>query len=223
MTVTDLIKILYRKIKQNKAQYDLDRRAAKLSAFSSNNLDKYEYLTGKDLDLKTSTIEQARFEYSPLGKIFNKGLNEEDKKKGVLKRQKNIEDKIEKQLKAIENQKEVQTKFISKNKINPPLLKSIYSQEVKDGRIDNNETKKIFKILEDMEGSKIDYSKLVYRSGDNGYFDFTRFGPLSSFYLKLINATIGINVAKLNMKDFKNEIDRLKRTEAKKTVIQNKQ
>ena len=223
MTVTDLIKILYRKIKQNKAQYDLDRKAAKLSAFSSNNLDKYEYLTGKDLDLKTSTIEQARFEYSPLGKIFNKGLNEEDKKKGVLKRQKNIEDKIEKQLKAIENQKEVQTKFISKNKINPPLLKSIYSQEVKDGRIDNNETKKIFKILEDMEGSKFDYSKLVYRSGDNGYFDFTRFGPLSSFYLKLINATIGINVAKLNMKDFKNEIDRLKRTETKKTVIQNKQ
>ena len=223
MTVTDLIKILYRKIKQNKAQYDLERKAAKLSAFSSINLDKYEYLTGKDLDLKTSTIEQARFEYSPLGKIFNKGLNEEDKKKGVLKRQKNIKDKIEKQLKAIENQKEVQTKFISKNKINPPLLKSIYSQEVKDGRIDNNETKKIFKILEDMEGSKIDYSKLVYRSGDNGYFDFTRFGPLSSFYLKLINATIGINVAKLNMKDFKNEIDRLKRTEAKKTVIQNKQ
>ena len=81
MTVTDLIKILYRKIKQNKAQYDLDRKAAKLSAFSSNNLDKYEYLTDKDLDLKTSTIEQARFEYSPLGKIFNKGLNEEDKKK----------------------------------------------------------------------------------------------------------------------------------------------
>ena len=138
-------------------------------------------------------------------------------------RQKNIEDKIEKQLKAIENQKEVQIKLISKNKINPPLLKSIYSQEVKDGRIDNNETKKIFKILEYMEGSKIDYSKLVYRSGDNEYFDFTRFGPLSSFYLKLINATIGINVAKLNMKDFKNETDRLKRTEAKKTVILNKQ
>ena len=42
----------------------------------------------------------------------------------------------------------------------PPLLKSIYSQEVKDGRIDNNEIKKIFKTLEDMEGNKIDYSKI---------------------------------------------------------------
>ena len=40
---------------------------------------------------------------------------------------------------------------------------------MKDGRIDNNEAKKIFKILGDMEGSKIDYSKLVYRSGDNEY------------------------------------------------------
>ena len=44
-----------------------------------------------------------------------------------------------------------------------------------------------------MEGRKINYSKLVYMSGDNEYFDLTRFGPLSSFYLKLVNANIGIN------------------------------
>ena len=93
MTVTDQIKILDRKIKQNEAQYDLDREAAKISAISSNNLDKYEYLTGEDLDLKSSTVEQAKFEYSPLGKIFNKGLSEEDRKEGLLKRLENIEDK----------------------------------------------------------------------------------------------------------------------------------
>ena len=146
-----------------------------------------------------------------MGKIFNKGLTEEDKKEGVLETQKRIEDEIEKQLKVIEDQKEVQAKISSKNKIKPPLLKSIYSQEVKDGRIDNNEAKRIFKTLEYMEGSKIDYCKLVYRSGDNEYFDFTRFGPLSNFYLKLINANIGINVAKLNMKEFKKEINRLEK------------
>ena len=78
--------------------------------------------------------------------------------------------------------------------------------------------KKMFKTFEDMEGSKIDYSKLMYRSGNNKYFDFARFGLLSSFYLKLINENIGINVAKLNMKEFKNEIDRLKRKKAKKTT-----
>ena len=50
MTITDQIKILNKKILRNEAQYDLDRKAAKISASSSNNLDKYEYLTGEDLD-----------------------------------------------------------------------------------------------------------------------------------------------------------------------------
>ena len=93
MTVTDQIKILDRKIKQNKSQYDLDREAAKISALSSNNLDKYELLTGEDLVLKPSTIEPEIFEYSSLSKVFNKGLSEEEKKEGLLKRLKNIEDK----------------------------------------------------------------------------------------------------------------------------------
>ena len=64
---------------QNEAQYDLDRKAAKISALSSNNLDKYEYLTGEDLDLKPSSIEQTKYEYSLLRKIFNKGLDKDDK------------------------------------------------------------------------------------------------------------------------------------------------
>ena len=81
MTVTDQIKILNRKIKQNESQYDLDRKAAKISALSSNNLDKHELVTGEDLNLKPSTAEQAKFEYSLLGKIFNKGLNKDEDKK----------------------------------------------------------------------------------------------------------------------------------------------
>ena len=72
MTITDQIKFLNSKIKQNEAQYDLDRKEAKISGLSSNNLDKYEYSTGQDLGLKPSTVEQAKFKYSPLGKIFNK-------------------------------------------------------------------------------------------------------------------------------------------------------
>ena len=64
MTVTDQIKVLDRKIKQNEAQYDLDREAAKISALPSDNLDKYEYLTGEDLGLKPSIFKQAKFEYS---------------------------------------------------------------------------------------------------------------------------------------------------------------
>ena len=49
MTITDQIKILNKQILQNEAQCDLDRKAAKISALFSNNLDKYEYLTSEDL------------------------------------------------------------------------------------------------------------------------------------------------------------------------------
>ena len=100
MTVTDQIKILDRKIMQNEAQYDLDRKAAKISALSSNKLDKYEYLSGEDINLKPSTVEQAKFEYSQLGNIFNKGLDKEEEKEGILKRLESIKDKNEELLNA---------------------------------------------------------------------------------------------------------------------------
>ena len=76
MTVTDQIKIIDNKIKTNQAQYDLDRLGAKISAYSSGDLRKYEYLTGEDLGYKPSVIEQAKFDYSPLSmslsKVFKK-------------------------------------------------------------------------------------------------------------------------------------------------------
>ena len=59
---------------------------------------KYEYLTGKDFAYRPSVFEQAKFDYCPLGKILNKGLEEEDKKEGLLKRLRNTEDKNEEQL-----------------------------------------------------------------------------------------------------------------------------
>ena len=62
---------------QNEAQYGLDRKAAKISALSSNNLDKYEYLTDEDLGLKPNTIEQARFDNSPFN--YLKSLSQEAK------------------------------------------------------------------------------------------------------------------------------------------------
>ena len=109
MTVTDQIKILYRKIMQNEAQYDLDRKAAKISALFSNYLYEYECLTGEDLGLKPNTVEQAKFEYSPLGKVFTKGLDDkDDKKDGLFKRLKNIEDKSGERLKVLMDQSEKQ-------------------------------------------------------------------------------------------------------------------
>ena len=81
MTITDQIKILNRGIMKNETQYVIDRKAAKISALSSNNLDKYEYLAGEDLGLKTNTIESAKFDYYPLGKVFTRGLKKKKTKK----------------------------------------------------------------------------------------------------------------------------------------------
>ena len=78
---------------QNEAQYEL-LKAAKISAFSSNNLGKYEYLTDEDLGLKASTVEQAEFEHSTLGKILNKGLSKDNKKKYFLRGQKILKIKM---------------------------------------------------------------------------------------------------------------------------------
>ena len=89
MTVTDLIKIIDKKIKANQTQYDLDWLAANISALSSGELRKYEYLTVEDLGYRPSVLEQTKSDYSPLGKVFNKGLDKDDHKEGLLKRLKN--------------------------------------------------------------------------------------------------------------------------------------
>ena len=98
MTLKDQLKILDRKIKQNRADYDSYRQNAEISALSSGDLDKYEYLTGKDLQYKTDPVQKAKFEYSPLGQVFNKGLDSSEKQDWLLKRLTNIEDKADSQL-----------------------------------------------------------------------------------------------------------------------------
>ena len=103
MTRKEQVKILDDKIKANNAQYDLDRMNAEISAYSSGNLPKYEYLTKKDLKYKPDAFEQAKFEYSPLGKVFTDGLDKSDKNEGLLKRLKNIEDRNNNQLLPIKN------------------------------------------------------------------------------------------------------------------------
>ena len=85
MTRKDQIKILDDKIEANNSQYNLDRMNAEISAYSSGDLPKYEYLTKKDLKYKPDAFEQAKFEYSPLGKVFNDGLDKSDRNEGLLK------------------------------------------------------------------------------------------------------------------------------------------
>ena len=90
MTPKEQNKILDDKIEANNAQYNLDGTNAEISAYSSGNLPKYKHLTNKDLGYKPDAFEQAKFEYSPLGKVFTDGLDKSDRNEGLLKRLKNI-------------------------------------------------------------------------------------------------------------------------------------
>ena len=94
MTLKEQVKILDDKIKANERQYDLDRINAEISTYSSGDLPKYEYLTKKDLGYKPDAFEQAKSEYSPLGKVFTDGLDKSDKQVGIFQRLKNIEDNL---------------------------------------------------------------------------------------------------------------------------------
>ena len=81
-------------------------------------------MTGEDLGLKQSTVEQPKFEYSPLGRIFNKGLSEEDRKEGLLKKPENVKDKNEEPLNAVSTNNKA-----SKNKINIKSKILIYASK----------------------------------------------------------------------------------------------
>ena len=60
-------------------------------------------MTKKDLKYKPDAFEQAKLEYSPLGKVFTDGLDKSDRNEGLLKRLKNVEDRNNNQLLAIKN------------------------------------------------------------------------------------------------------------------------
>ena len=63
MTLTDQIKILSDKVKANQAQYVLDREAANISVLLSDELKKYKFLIGEDMEYKPEGVEKAKFEY----------------------------------------------------------------------------------------------------------------------------------------------------------------
>ena len=126
-----------------------------------------------------------------LGKFFNKGLEEGDKKEGILKRLKNIDGRNDEQLKAITVQGEKQLKAITdQSRTGITLLKSIYTNEVKKNHLHNEEAVKIFKKLKNIEANDVDYKNLNYRSGYHILFKFSEYGSLVSLYLVLVNGYI---------------------------------
>ena len=227
MTLTKQVKILDDKIKANKAQYNLDREAAKISTLSSGELEKYEYLTGEDLGYKPDVVQKAKFEYSPLGKVFNKGLDESDKKEGFLKRLENIEgknrdqldaikDQGKKQLDPIKDQGERQLDTIEKQTKNKLKIdekdKTVYLEDKIDELFEmypisfDKKSKALLNTLAKNE-NKINYKSLSSRIllSDSKFHEFNfykKYGTLYDLLENLVTKKITVNSANADQISF---------------------
>ena len=97
MTRKEQNKILNDKTESKINQYKVDRLNGEISAFSSGDLNKYEFLTRKDLKYKPNALDKARFQFSPLGQTFSIGSDKTAQgyqEEGVMKLLKDIRDSL---------------------------------------------------------------------------------------------------------------------------------
>ena len=134
MTIND-------QIRDEKLQCDINRKAAEISALSSRRIDKYEYLTSKEIlpSNQQQTIEQAKFIYFPLGKAIEKQI-------------KTIEDQGEKQVQALKDLKPKEQKAIENESGNEFLMQKETYNRLLWKRL--NEVQEISK--------EIDFNILIY-------------------------------------------------------------
>ena len=158
-------------IKDEKLQYDINREAAKISALSSGKFDKYEYLTGEEIlpSNQQQVIQQAKFNYSPLGKA-------------LIKQRRTIKDQGEKQVVALESLKPPDKKlppikdFIPMENLNPEIINEI-------------------KRIEEIE-KKVDRNKMFYK-GTNKTYDFRNVKTICAFGNEIRNNVISLDTANI--------------------------
>ena len=200
MAITEQVKILDNKVRANKVQYNIDRQAAKISELSSGELEKYECLTGEDLGYKPNVVQKAKFEYTPLGQVFNKGLNTDEKQEGLLKRLNNIEDKTDKELK--------------ENKDSQLGVKSI-EYTVKEEL--PQEAKNMLKKLSNQE-KLINYRKRNFKVGNTVDYDFTNFRPLRELFRVIYYGDVLIPGAEREKNEFDDVLKIFKKYNPKKIL-----
>ena len=158
-------------IKDEKLQYDINIEAAKISALSSDKIDKYEYLTGEEIlpSNQQQIIQQAKFNYSPLGKALEKQI-------------KTIKDQGEKQVDALESLKDSNKKstrikdFIPTENLNPEIINEIKRTEEIEKQIDRN--------------------KMVYKGTNKTYY-FRNFKTIRAFGNEIRNNVISLDPANI--------------------------
>ena len=179
-------------IEDEKLQCDINREAAKISALSSDKLDKYEYLTGEEIlpSNQQQIIQQAKFNYSPVEKVLEK-------------QRKTIEDQGEKQVVALESLKGSDKKltpikdFIPIGNLNPEIINEI-------------------KRIEEIE-KKVNRNKMVYK-GTNKTYDFRNFKTIRAFGNEIRNNVISLDTANIEQANLLSYIyDITKKTKPRNT------
>ena len=159
-------------IKDEKLQYDINREPAQISALSSGKIDN---LTAEQIlsSTQNQVIEQAKFTYSPLGKIFwktNKNNWRSRKKQfHVLKNIQDLKDNKEKEIKAIEDKSDAKLS-IQEKKFNKLLDERMYEMQKMSGDIEFNNLTYYFKSQNLAPLNFIGYSGLlnIYEEIKNG-------------------------------------------------------
>ena len=168
-------------IKDEKVQYDINREAVKISALSSGKIDKYEYLTGEEIlpSNQQRIIQQAKFNYSPLGKVFEKQI-------------KTIKDQGKKQVKVIQDNKQLINKDHHKDK----LLFSKEREIFKD--IYNKRLDKIEEMNNEIDYDDLDYAVLK----SNMEYNFSMGKDPISFLNAIKEGEISLEEAKNRQKNY---------------------
>ena len=188
------------------------RQNAEISALSSRELDKYEYLTGKDLEYKPSPLQKAKFEYSPLGQVFNKGLESNERQEGLLKRLKNIEDKTD-NLNVNDGSKLKKIDFY-----NPQIERSRKAAQEINEII--NEIKKIKNSPRDKDTKKYQ-PKFNFIRANKNEDDFNKYIDLRELGNDMQNGSLTLDEAKEIKRQMKHEINDLKNYAAKSDKTKN--
>ena len=173
-------------------------------------------MTGEHLGNIPEVLEKVKFEYFPLGEVFSKGLEKEDKKERILKKFGIIRDANKKQLHTI---KDENLKLMKRIEANKPKLKSLRYKI-------NNEDKEQLKYFENPVklGLSINYTKLYYQSG-NRYKDafyLNKFESMTDFYRRLKNGLITFEEAKSGLMRFNGLLDTLSNAAARKYILKEK-
>ena len=189
MTIND-------QIKDEKLQYNINRKAAKISALSSGKLHKYEYLAGEDIlpSNQQQIIEQRKLTYSPLGKAFDKQI-------------KTIEDQGKKQIDALNTLKSNNKITIKKYTYDPNDTPFISKQKEIFNKLVDERLEKITDL-----DKKVNRDGLIYRfKGRLTDRQFDEFDNALCIINKIRDGKKDLAKVKNNQQDFKSYLGEIKK------------